>query len=147
MRNVLWMPLLVCSLPMMGCSGSSSPAGTYIAHGPTFGIMLQIEKGADNRINGTISSAEVNSNGEVSAASKPVNGTVEGKAINFSIINPAGNDPATVPVSGTVTEKGLELTFLAKGRATSLTFDKGKAEDFSSLVQSVQRQSHQLSGT
>jgi len=136
------MRLLALSFVLLGCSGPTSSAGTYITQAPGFVMMLQIEPGSGDKIDGTISSVQVLSNGEISALRKPISGTIDDKAVNFSIIYPPGNDPTSVPVTGIMTDQGLELTFFVHGHSTSATFRKGKAEEFSAIAQSIQNQSN-----
>ena len=63
--------------------------------------------------------------------------TVEGKAIDFAILYPAGNDPSSVPVSGLMTGEGMDLTFFAKGRATRMAFRRGTAEEYQAAVKTI----------
>jgi len=145
MGKTWWIPLIIASLMLLGCSEPSPAArgGTYISE-PGFVVMLQIELGEGGRMEGTISGVELASDGDISAYRRPVKGTIEGKAVNFSIIFPPGNRPSTIPVSGVVTDQGMELTFFTESKVTSLSFRAGKAEDFYALVQAVQEKSVEL---
>lgn len=144
MFRVRYVASIALVISIVGCSKPNAVPSTYIAKGPTFGIMLQLEPDEGNHLNGTISSAEVLPNGKVTAASKPIRGTLGGDAVNFSIINPEGNDPPSVPVSGVRNGHALQLTFFAHGQAKSMTFLPGNAAEYAAIVQSVQKQSNEI---
>ena len=130
--------IAVCSVSLLsGCNRDSNLDGTYIADGSNYAVMIKIKANDDHAINGTIITAEVNEGMEVKSFNKPIAGIVEGKAVNFNIIHPAGYDPSTTPVSGITTDSGLDLTFFAKGHATSIKFRRGTAEEYHRVVDTV----------
>lgn len=121
------------------CSGDADVSGTYVAKGPNYASMLQIEAQEGRKISGTLVSTGVNDDWRVVAINKPVEGTVEGNAINLRVVHPAGNAPAVTPLSGLVTGDGLDLTFYEDGLANRLTFQRASAEDYPEVVEAVFR--------
>lgn len=122
---------------LSACNRHPDLDGTYIAEGQNYALMLQMKSDNDHDITGTIITAEINEGMKVQSVNKPISGTVEGKAVNFNVIHPAGNSPATTPVSSMATETGLELTFFANGNATPIVFRRGSAEEYHHVVEAV----------
>lgn len=122
---------------LCACSSSSDRSGTYLAEGPNYAIMIQLDSTDGPQVQGSIISREVRPDFTVAAVNWPIAGKVEGKAINFAILYPAGNDPSSVPVSGLMTGEGMDLTFFAKGRATPMKFRRGTAEDYQAAVKTM----------
>lgn len=119
---------------LCGCSAAPNASGTYIAQGPNYAVMLQLDDSNGPQVQGSILSREVRPDFTVAAVNRPVAGSIDGKAVNLAILYPAGNDPLSVPVSGLVTAEGMDLTFFAKGRATQMTFRRGTAEEYQRAV-------------
>jgi hypothetical protein len=122
---------------LCACSSSPDRSATYLAKGPNYAVMIHLDATDGRQIQGSIMSREVQSDFTVAAVNRPIAGNVEGKAINFAILYPAGNDPSSVPVSGLMTADGMDLTFFAKGRTTQMTFRRGTAEEYQMAVNTM----------
>lgn len=122
---------------LCACSSSPDRSGTYLAQGPNYAIMIQLDGADGPQVQGSIVLREVQPDFTVAAVNRPIAGSIDGKAVNLAIVYPAGNDPLSVPVSGMMTAEGMDLTFFAKGRATQMTFRRGTAEEYQIAVNTI----------
>ncbi|HZV19107.1 MAG TPA: hypothetical protein VFF84_10505 [Sphingobium sp.] len=129
------LPLLCLNLGFMSaCSSPTNFEKTFVTQGPNYVIMLQLHSPDSRSVFGSVISTEVVEGMRVVAGNKPISGTIEGKAINFTINHPPGNDPPNTPVSGIMSGNDLTLTFYAHGNATELTFHRSTAEKYEAAV-------------
>jgi len=128
----------VMGLALLGaCSRTPEPSGTYLAKGPNYAIMLHLEAADGQQLRGSIMSREFKADWTIEAVNRPIAGTIEGKAINLTIVYPPGNNPTSVPLSGLMTKDGMDLTIFANGRATDVTFRRGTAEEYQKVVKTI----------
>lgn len=122
---------------LSACSDQADFDRTYLTEGGNYVIMLQLQSPDGREISGRIVSTEVGEGWKVIAANKPITGTIEGNAVNFTINHPSGNDPATTPVSGIVSGDNLNLTFFAHEKANELVFHRSTAEQYHAAVKAT----------
>lgn len=134
MRAYFPSAVLVLSSMAAACTNHSGFEKTYLSEGGNYVIMLQLRSDDGRILTGSVISTSVGEDWNVSAANKPISGTIEGGAVNFTINHPPGNSPAVTPVSGIVSGGNLDLTLFANGQATSLKFKEGSAERYQAAV-------------
>ncbi len=125
------LPISWVAIAMLAaCSSESAKLGSYIATDDDTAFMVQIASIEDGRVNGSVSMVTADENGKTTAVTRPMSGTIEGKALNLSVENGTGLSLVT----GTVQGENLRLTFFADGHSSQLILAKSDAEKFEQLA-------------
>lgn len=125
------LPISWVAIAMLAaCSGESAKLGSYITSDDDTAFMVQIASIEDGRVNGSVSMVTADENGKTTAVTRPLTGTIEGKALNLSVENGTGLSLVTGMVQG----DNLRLTFFADGNSTQMNLAKSDAGKFEQLA-------------
>lgn len=120
---------------LAACSAEPEGVGSYVASEPDAAMMVQITAIDAGRVDGTLSVVGADDRGKTTAATRPLSGTLEGKALNLSV----DNSDSTSLVTGMLEGDTLRLTFFGREDSRQVTFTKSGAEKFNALVAATRR--------